>query len=149
MAEYIERETLLKEMRRLEELARNRVCDTPSRSPAYPRYCAQLGERTDMVKRINEIPAADVVEVKHGRWVDRYGGKHANPLYECSECKEKALYKIEVNELGKEQLVQTLSATCPNCSAKMDGVESNGEIQTLQQTVQISGAAHSGKRRDG
>jgi ribosomal protein L37AE/L43A len=58
--------------------------------------------------------------VKHGRWVDRYGEKYANRLYECSECKGKALYKIEVGLWGKERIVQALSPSCPHCRAKMD-----------------------------
>lgn len=40
----------------------------------------------DAVKVVLATPSADVEVVKHGRWVDRYGGKYANPLYECSEC---------------------------------------------------------------
>lgn len=59
--------------------------------------------------------------VKHGRWVDRYGGKYANPLYDCSECKESALYEYRVNNLGGYYTVQALSAHCPHCGAKMEG----------------------------
>lgn len=65
----------------------------------------------------------EVDRVRHGRWVDRYGGKYANHLYECSECKGKALYNIEVDVLGKENLVQALSAVCPHCGARMDKKE--------------------------
>jgi DNA-directed RNA polymerase subunit RPC12/RpoP len=68
-----------------------------------------------------EMPTIDTVEVGHGYWVDRYGGKYANPLYVCSECKEKALYKVEVDVLGSEQIVQDLSYFCPKCGARMDG----------------------------
>lgn len=59
--------------------------------------------------------------VKHGRWVDRFGNKYANHHYECSECKESALYKVEVNELGHERFVQALSDNCPHCGANMKG----------------------------
>lgn len=62
-----------------------------------------------------------------GRWVDRYGGKYANPLYECSECKEKALYKVEVDGLGTEHIVQALSDACPNCGARMEGKDEQKE----------------------
>lgn len=75
------------------------------------------------------LEAAEALEkaepVKHGRWVDRYNGKYANHLYECSECKKTALYKAEVNELGNERFVQALSAVCPHCAARMDGKENN------------------------
>jgi len=69
------------------------------------------------------IAALQEEPVKHGRWVDRYGGKYANSLYECSECKGKALYKFEVDVLDREQIVQALTAICPHCGAKMDKEE--------------------------
>lgn len=67
------------------------------------------------------LPAVDAVEVVHAKWVDRYGGNYANPLYECSECNEKALYKVEADALGNERIVQALTAGCPHCFARMDG----------------------------
>lgn len=72
---------------------------------------------------ILQAPTIEAEPVRNGRWVDRYGGKYVNPLYECSECKKKALYKIEIDGLGKEQIVQALSDVCPNCGAKMDKEE--------------------------
>ena len=65
--------------------------------------------------------ALEAEPVRHGEWIDRYGGKYANHLWECSECKEKALWRFEVDALGKEIAVQDLSDFCPNCGAKMDG----------------------------
>ena len=41
MAEYIDKGALYERIAQLEELARNRYLDTPSNSPAYPRYMAQ------------------------------------------------------------------------------------------------------------
>lgn len=52
---------------------------------------------------INEIPAADVQPVKHGRWTridDEYGHD-----YVCSECNDKNDRK---------------SHYCPNCGARME-----------------------------
>ena len=70
---------------------------------------------------ISHAPTIDPESLRpRGRWVDRYGGKYANHLYECSECKEKALYKVEVDGLGTEHIVQALSDACPNCGAKME-----------------------------
>ena len=46
MDNLIDRAELYKHIAELEELARNRVCDTPTNSPAYMRYVAQLNERT-------------------------------------------------------------------------------------------------------
>lgn len=59
--------------------------------------------------------------VRHGRWEDRYGNKYDNHLYECSECKGKARYRLTVDELGKEIAEQALDDYCPHCGVKMDG----------------------------
>lgn len=77
-------------------------------------------------KRLKAMPTVDAVEVVHGRWVDRYGGKYANPLYECSECKKKAPYKFEDDSLHIGLWLQDLTDYCPNCGAKMDGGVDNG-----------------------
>ena len=63
MAEYIEREALYRKIAELEMLARDRYLDTPTSSPVYPRYMAQLGERTQLKFLVADFPAADVVEV--------------------------------------------------------------------------------------
>ena len=70
---------------------------------------------------LDKLPSADVAEVKHGEWRDRYNNKHDNHLYECSACGGKALYEFYENELGQTKLKQVLSNYCPNCGAKMDG----------------------------
>ena len=53
---------------------------------------------------IGKTPAADVVEVKHGRWVNKGGY-----LVWCSECNKH-------NETKK-------TPYCPNCGADMRGAE--------------------------
>ena len=74
------------------------------------------------VKRVLiQAPTADVVEVKHGYWEDLYKGKYDNPLYTCSECYCRALYKPETDELGSRVFKQELSKVCPHCFAKMNG----------------------------
>ena len=64
---------------------------------------------------LNDAPAADVVEVKHGRWITRNKGQ--NNWCECSVC----------NTVGSP-----FWKCCPMCEAKMDGygerkVETNHE----------------------
>jgi hypothetical protein len=67
---------------------------------------------------IDTIPAADVVAVKHGRWIgleyDGYAdGYPVYDLWECSECGE---------EVSGEDVPIT-HPYCHGCGAKMDGGE--------------------------
>ena len=67
------------------------------------------GMRDDLEK----LPAADVVEVKHGEWVE--GAEHfTNGFYEA-ECSVCGNY-IRWNEGNSGEWNY-----CPNCGAKMDG----------------------------
>ena len=54
---------------------------------------------------INSIPAADVAEVRHGRWIDSEEDGH---LSICGVC------NYPVDRFYKTKY-------CPNCGAKMDG----------------------------
>lgn len=70
---------------------------------------------------IAQAPIIEAAPVVHGRWVDRYGGKYDNPVYDCSECKNAALGKLKRDELGTDRFVQELSGVCPHCGTRMDG----------------------------
>ena len=74
---------------------------------------------------IESAPTVDAVEVVHGRWVDEFNGKYANPKYICSNCTLKALKKEKRDVLGNWHTEQALTDYCPNCGAKMDG-DGNG-----------------------
>lgn len=76
---------------------------------------------TEAIITVQNQPTADVVEVKHGYWKDRYGNKYDNHLYECSVCGKEALCEIYSNELQQTKTRQVLSNGCPHCLAKMDG----------------------------
>ena len=72
-------------------------------------------------KLIDEIPAADVAPVRHGRWVlgnvePGYFTPGGNRPWICSEC-EKVISWM----LGKPK-----ESYCPNCGARMDGGAGNG-----------------------
>ena len=95
----------------------NEVMRDAEHISAFRHGLADLSDLAIVLSGGHTIEAEPVV---HAKWVDRYGGKYANHLYECSNCKGKALYKIEVDVLDKEQIVQALSAACPHCRAKMD-----------------------------
>ena len=82
--------------------------------PDFGNPCAEGVDAVDIAD-VDAIPAADVVEVVHGRWIPlEYDGyADGNPvwdLWECSECQEE--------HSGDED---TLTPYCPNCGAKMDG----------------------------
>ena len=89
MAEYIEREALLNELK--EERKKGNFVFT-----------------SKWIKEImDNLPAADVVEVKRGEW-QKLRRIQGVKYYMCSLCSEMA--KNEHNY-------------CPNCGAKMDGNE--------------------------
>ena len=69
-----------------------------------------LGRHTglaDCITRdISELPAADVAEVVHGRWIwNEEGEIDWEQFYRCSNCGDKGYWE---------------SNFCPNCGAKMD-----------------------------
>ena len=95
MAEYIEREAFKKAF----DIAPDEWCK---------------GRTVNRI--LDEIPAADVVEVVHGRWVgleyDGYAdGCPVYDLWECSECGE---------EVSGEYVPDT-HPFCYGCGTKMDG----------------------------
>ena len=57
-------------------------------------------------RQINEIPAADVKPVKHGRWVDEVYVWQGLKSAQCNKCKRKTNY-------------YTQPKYCPNCGADM------------------------------
>ena len=59
------------------------------------------------------MPPADVIPVRHGRWIDAYPDIEPNPMFMygiCSEC-------------GFEQGISKYLNYCPNCGAKMESEE--------------------------
>lgn len=91
MAEYIDREELL----------------THQYNASHSNW-PQLAEMVVGVEDIENLPAADVAPVVHGRWdiMDGYKARRA-----CSVC------GWDVPEYGK------FYSYCPNCGAKMQEVE--------------------------
>lgn len=70
----------------------------------------------DARETISNSPAADVVPVRHGRWIswEKAGNFVPSPdRHECSVCHDAAQVLANHFEL--------LSEYCPNCGAKMDG----------------------------
>ena len=70
------------------------------------------------VKIIRELPAADVAEVVHGRWILHHTAT-GNPYTECSNCCTNVAVKTDKGTFAK--LDMRGMPYCPFCSAKMDG----------------------------
>lgn len=107
MAEYIDRDAL--------------KCGIVKRGIAEDALRTLLDWNSGLMKlvmlEIDEIPAADVEPVRHGRWIE-YPYAH---YFKCSECKCPVPYKKAVLTNGKRKYNY-----CPNCGAKMIEGENNG-----------------------
>lgn len=66
----------------------------------------QDGCNAKNLQSISDMPAADVAEVVHGRWIwNEEGEIDWEQFYRCSNCGDKEYWE---------------SNFCPNCGAKMD-----------------------------
>lgn len=96
MAEYIEREFMISKLK--EHLRK------------YPDACYSVAE---IILILNEAPAAVVVEVKHGQWVQKPARLGSNyKLYGCSLCGWTFTFKPDY-------------CFCPRCGAYMKGCVEN------------------------
>ena len=127
MAEYIEREATVKLLRSLG-------------SRDYRREKGTIQEAIKMVSFSEYTPAADVAEVRHGRWILEAHNERVNYRWnvtaECSECcdEKKEIYADFFpgvpDYLAKDVILDSaksvkLSNFCPNCGAIMDGGDGN------------------------
>ena len=92
MAEYIEREALLKSLcNSCDGWCENTNCDCVN---------CKSDHRCEIIIEIADTPAADVVEVRRGKWVTTAPHPYCSECF--VECRDKTPY-------------------CPNCGARMDG----------------------------
>lgn len=105
MAEYIERETYRKRLGDLEGWCQD------LRKPGLKQA----------LEMFDEIPAADVSPVVRGKWVHitRYNDGE-RMIATCSRCRDRGEVRSIRTEFG---IWEIDSPRCPNCGAKMDGVE--------------------------
>lgn len=71
-------------------------------------------EHNHILHILDKLPAADVVEVKHGKWV------HSEFGTVCTRC-GRAYDTLEIMRTTSQ--FQKEFKFCPNCGAKMDGKE--------------------------
>ena len=78
-----------------------------------------LGRHTGLAEciasEISGLPAADVAQVRHGRWE-----WDTEDIYRCSNCAEKSHVKEVMGHPEWEY--------CPNCGVKMDGGDGNSDM---------------------
>ena len=133
MAEYIEREAL---MRRIKEI---HCADCNSYHGVRCRACWV----DDTLDYIDSEPAADVAEVRHGRWIleahDERVNYRWNVTAECSNCCDEkkeiwaGFFPNVPDWLARDTALidaksVKLSNYCQNCGAKMDGGDGNSAI---------------------
>lgn len=94
MKEYIERAVAVKKFENY-----RRDCEEENDERA-----AQIFE--DCVSELMAISAADVAEVRHGRWINT--NKEVEQMCKCSECGYPISY------------FWSRTPYCPNCGARMD-----------------------------
>lgn len=124
MSEYIEREAVHRLVRSLNRY----IWKNPDKS----KYRTTV-DVDDVQFGIDKIPAADVVEVRHGEWIE--DGYNDIPCV-CSCCGAEAQYTSTFEETFDYDWEENLCSTgyeeireyirtpfCPNCGAKMDGDE--------------------------
>lgn len=93
--DYIKRDEALFELYR----------DASAKDPAII-----IAYRVNLCERIENIPAADVEPVKHGRWIDENPASPMDPRMRCSVC-------------GHLDIPIVKWRFCPVCGAKMDKEE--------------------------
>ena len=107
MKEYIERELALQLLE--EQMSKTANCTNDEIMKQTYLLAKKHAE-----EYLKTIPAADVKEVRHGRWLYVSGeGRYAE--YECSECKKHVCFDEKIDGTIPEY------KGCPHCLAKMDG----------------------------
>lgn len=104
MAEYIEREALIREIKELRKAHKLKANEE------------MLFDETDIAGLLASIQAADVAPVRHGKWIST---NIAYGEYKCSVCEgmdsDCSDYYSSHSVVDQEY--------CPWCGAKMDGAE--------------------------
>ena len=111
MKEYIERDAVLKYSKAMLNLAEQRVRSGKTESEFWKAtHLAQKEERQEFVNLLENAPTAEVVEVRHGRWILEREPDGTPYCFHCSVCDDDFRY------------IGIMAATdyCPNCGARMD-----------------------------
>ena len=122
MAEYIEREAVIDE---IESTTWYHINCQKNLVEGAAGEADALYKATDIYNVIKSAPTADVVEVRHGKWIE-----NQEPLgwcdvdcIECSVCHESWI----MDEDSSIDDYECIWHYCPNCGAKMNG-DMNDEL---------------------
>ena len=125
MAEYIEREAFIAEQRHLycENCARRKGMKNGKMKFVYaigevPCRACDIG---DMLDSVEDYPAADVIPVRHGRWVDDKGNPVPWDEWNKNCPRNSAFCSVCGDWLTASDEYPVTGNFCPNCGAKMDG----------------------------
>lgn len=114
MAEYIEREALMEQVKAI-----HRAVNTADRNISYD---TGFHSATSQIQGLIEwMPAADVAEVRRGKWkikTDEYDCEYMM----CSVCKEE-FYPTDTDT------VDTMLNFCPYCGADMRGNKNDNRTE--------------------
>ena len=108
MTEYIERAAAM------ESILGLTIAD-----PAVAQYADAI------YYNLQRLPAADVVEVRHGHWIDLNAENSTGPLFRCSECSH--LHNPNRNDLALER-VELKPLYCDACGARMDKEDADEQL---------------------
>ena len=110
MAEYIEREALMKNFCGY-DLTKCVKYGNESAEQQHDSYSTM--KMYEIADEIEDAPAADVAPVRNGRWVTPHW-RNSDYCYNCSECGGEAMHR------EYQWARKGIYSICPNCGAKMD-----------------------------
>lgn len=107
MPEYIKKEAVIKFI--------ENGLNNPDKTKSFGH------DAIEIMAEVQYIPAADVVEVRHGKWLETQEplGWRDVDCIECSVCHESWI----MDEDSSIDDYECMWHYCPNCGAKMDGKE--------------------------
>ena len=79
----------------------------------------------EIIDALENVPAADVAPVVHGRWICEWDTDLGITTVICSRCKDAREVRGCYVSTGGEGMYDE-DAYCPHCGAKMDGERKDG-----------------------
>ena len=107
MTEYIEKATVLNLLKKINPVDFGSIFD-------YEAHGAVQECLREISYRVEDMPTADVEEVRHGRWIVHFD--HFTPYQKCSVCG----FEIPLVVATENEAEICLYKHCPECIARMD-----------------------------